>query len=100
VTDTLRPLDPYVVLEVAASVTEDELRAAYLRKVREFPPDRAPEQFERVRDAYDRVRSPERRARRWIEEPGCGCFVDLLDELPPRRIHTGPVPWLEVLRGR
>jgi len=95
-----RSQDPYVVLGVLPSADAEELRAAYLRKVREFPPDRAPERFEQVRDAYDRIRSPQQRARRWLEAPGCGRFVDLLDELPARRLHVGPDAWLEVVRGR
>ena len=45
--------DPRQVLEIEAEAGDEEIRAAYLRKVKEYPPDRAPREFERVRDAYE-----------------------------------------------
>ena len=35
-------MDPRQVLGVAASATEEDIRAAYLLKVKEHPPDRSP----------------------------------------------------------
>ena len=34
--------DPRQVLEVEAEAGDEEIRAAYLRKVKEYPPDRSP----------------------------------------------------------
>ena len=42
------------ILGVAANASEDEIRRAYLEKVKQFPPDRSPEEFERIRDAYEK----------------------------------------------
>ena len=56
------PEDAREILGVAANAGDAEIRAAYLRKVKENPPDRAPEQFERIRDAYELLRDPRRRA--------------------------------------
>ena len=50
--------DPYQILGVTGDSTEAEIRAAYLQKVRDFPPDRAPERFAEIRAAYDEVRDP------------------------------------------
>ena len=55
--------DPREVLEVTAEAGDEEIRAAYLRKVKEYPPDRAPREFEQVRDAYEMLRDPRRRTR-------------------------------------
>ena len=55
--------DPRQVLEIDAEAGEEEIRAAYLRKVKEYPPDRSPREFERVRDAYEMLRDPRRRTR-------------------------------------
>ena len=52
--------DPRQVLEIDAEAGEEEIRAAYLRKVKEYPPDRSPREFERVRDAYEMLRDPRR----------------------------------------
>ena len=55
--------DPRQVLEIEAEAGEEEIRTAYLRKVKQYPPDRSPREFERVRDAYDLLRDPRRRMR-------------------------------------
>ena len=51
-------MDPTEVLGVGQDAGEEEIRAAYVRKVKEHPPDRSPEEFERIRDAYDSLRDP------------------------------------------
>ncbi len=44
------------------------LRDAYLSRLREHPPERDPEGFERIRDAYLALTSPEGRMRRWFDD--------------------------------
>ena len=93
--------DPRQVLEVEAEAGDEEIRAAYLRKVKQFPPDRSPREFERVRDAYDMLRDPRRRARSLLlaadpKQP----LASLLDGLKSMRQFTGPDPWLAVSRER
>ncbi|GAB3126311.1 DnaJ domain-containing protein [Glaciibacter psychrotolerans] len=55
---------PYEVLGVAVSASEDELRKAYRRLLRQTHPDvgGTAARFQAVQDAWDRVSSPERRA--------------------------------------
>jgi curved DNA-binding protein CbpA len=69
--------DPIEVLGISRDATDEEIRAAYLQKVREHPPDRSPEQFEQIRDAYEVLRDAERRSRREI----LGALLDLRDGL-------------------
>ncbi|MBL4685660.1 MAG: J domain-containing protein [Nannocystaceae bacterium] len=47
--------DPYLLLAVKPDATADEVRRAYLRRVKVFKPDRAPKAFQRVREAYERL---------------------------------------------
>ena len=42
------------------------MRSAYLRKVKEFPPDRSPNEFEQVRDAYEMLRDRRQRVRHFL----------------------------------
>ena len=91
--------DPLEVLGLPLEAGEEEIRAAYLRKVKEFPPDRAPRQFEQIREAYEALRDPRRRTRHLLlsadpKQP----LVSLLDAGPPDRRFTGPEPWLAVLK--
>ena len=53
-------MEPTEILGVSADATDDEIRTAYLSKVQEHPPDRSPEQFELIRDAYEALLSTQR----------------------------------------
>ena len=94
-------MDARAILGVAAKAGAEDIRAAYLDKVKDHPPDRSPEQFERIRDAYETLRDPRRAAREMflasdLDEP----LVSLIaGEAAPRRF-AGPHPWLEVLKGK
>lgn len=54
---------PYLMLGVAESATDEEIRQAYLRAARAHPPDREPKRFQAIHEAYERVRDEEARAR-------------------------------------
>src|SRR5438876_11165393 len=93
--------DPRQVLGIPPEASDEEIRAAYLRKVKEYPPDRAPREFERVRDAYDLLRDPRRRTQNMLlsvdpRKP----LVSLLDGVKFERRFTGPEPWLALTREK
>lgn len=90
--------DPWKVLGVRPDASDEEVRAAWLARVKEHPPERSPEEFERIRDAYDTLRDPRRRAARVLAADPVAPLVSLLDLLPPRREFVGPTPWLAALR--
>jgi curved DNA-binding protein CbpA len=94
-------MDPTQVLGVSQNATDDEIRAAYLRKVRECPPDRSPEEFEKVRDAYEILRDPRRRIRHrlFAVDPAAPLASLFAGDARPRRF-VGPGSWLEVLKGK
>ena len=91
--------DPRQVLGITQEAGDVEIRAAYLRKVKEYPPDRAPGEFEKVRDAYETLRDPRLRARHLLlsahpQQP----LLSLLEGRVSERRYTGPEPWLAILR--
>ena len=90
--------DPRQLLGVSPEAGDEEIRAAYLRKVKEYPPDRAPREFERVRDAYETLRDPRRRTLHLLSANPKQPLVSLLDGRVSERRFTGPEPWLAVLR--
>lgn len=58
---------PYTVLGLDEQANAEEVRRAYFRLVRQYPPETYPEDFKRVRAAYDTLRSPMRRAELALE---------------------------------
>ena len=95
------PPDPRAVLGVCLEADDEQIRAAYLSKLREFPPDRCPVEFERVRDAYELLRDRRRRTRHLLlscdpEAP----LESLLDGVAGERKFVGPEPWLAVLKEK
>jgi len=94
-------MDARKVLGVNQDATEEEIRAAYVRKVREYPPDRSPEEFECIRDAYDSLRDPRRRMRdRLLFADPFAPFVSVIELQARQRRFAGSRPWLEVLKGK
>lgn len=93
--------DPWSVLGIDEDASDERIRQAYLEAVKDHPPDRDPEGFERVRDAYATASGAGGRARRLLrgadpERP----FEALLDDAAPERRRVGPGPWLRVAAGR
>ncbi len=88
-------------LDVDVDVDGQALRAAYVRQVKAHPPDTDPEGFERIRDAYELLRDPQRRLRHQLlgADP-VAPLVELLDDGHDRGRYVGPGPWIEVLSER
>src|SRR5512146_1479992 len=55
--------DDHRVLGVDKSASADEIKRAYLALVREYTPERAPEAFKRIREAYETLCDPITRGR-------------------------------------
>lgn len=93
--------DPYTVLGIDPESSDDAIRAAYLAKLKQFPPDRAPREFEQVRDAYDLLRDRRRRAGYTLFGANPDAPLEsLLAGMENQRPFTGPGPWLAVLKER
>ena len=93
--------DPREILGVPPDADDERIREAYLQKVKEHPPDHAPAAFERIRDAYEVLRDPRRRAlHMFLSADPHAPLVSLLPASRPERKFTGPDPWLAVLREK
>lgn len=89
------------ILGVEGNASESRIRAAYLAKIQEHPPERSPDEFERIRDAYETLRDPRLRMNEILcsREP-LPTISSLFASLTPECRHIGPGPWLEVLKGK
>ena len=80
--------NPFAVLQVAETATDEDIQKAYLRQVREHPPDRAPERFQEIRRAYETIKTQRDRLQ-----------YQLFHSEPPD-IVTLLAPWLQAGRAR
>lgn len=99
--ETIEPTikDPWSVLGVSEQADKDQIRAAYIEKVKQFPPDRCGEEFERIRDAYAQLKDPLRmRMRAILGESPSAPLASLLDDHTRQRHYVGPAAWLEVIK--
>jgi curved DNA-binding protein CbpA len=93
--------DPFQALGIEPEASDEEIRAAYLRKIREHPPEGDSEAFERVRDAYAELRDPRERTRkRLFGENPMKPLTHLLDGQAPLRKYAGPKSWLAALHEK
>ena len=54
---------PFITLGITEDASDAEVRQAYLRKVHEFPPEKAPARFQQVSEAYETIKDEIGRAR-------------------------------------
>jgi len=92
-------MDPRKILGVSVNATQEEIRAAYLRKIKEHPPESSSEEFERIRDAWDTLRDPRRHARSLLlaDDPEAP-FTSLVSDKTRNRHFVGPEVWLAALK--
>jgi DnaJ-class molecular chaperone len=89
------------LLGVTAETTDAEIRAIYLEQVRRHPPDRDPELFEQIRDAYNRLRDPMARASLVLEGPDPSApLASLLQQTEPKRCFVGSGLWMGALKEK
>jgi len=94
-------MDPFAVLGLDENADDEAVRAAYLHALRLAPPDRDPEGFRRIREAYEALRDVESRLTLRLFGPApLNDLNELLEAFPAERHYVGPGPWLQALQGR
>ena len=72
--------DPYAILGLPSDSDDEAIRRRYLELVREFSPERHPEKFAAIREAYESLRDLDTRLRHRLFEAGKNESVDALIE--------------------
>jgi DnaJ-class molecular chaperone len=93
--------NPQHILGVPQDANAAEIRTAYLNKIKEYPPEKYPAEFERVRDAYTILSDARYRTRLMLQsaDPEAS-LVTLLDNQKQNRQFVGPEAWLAAMRKR
>lgn len=48
---------PFEMLNIKESASDAEIKEAYLKLVRQYPPDRYPDNFKKIKQAYDTIKT-------------------------------------------
>jgi tetratricopeptide (TPR) repeat protein len=89
------PNDLYALLEVAPDATPEQIKRAYAGMVRRHPPEKDPEQFKRIREAYEKLSDAHRRA----EYDAHQIHGEEIDRLMNEAIeHKNKSEWKEAIR--
>ena len=70
---------PYEILDVAADAGDAEIKQAYLRKVKDSPPDRDQERFQLIHNAYTSIKDHKSRLKYSLFLLPAADFDQLLD---------------------
>ena len=93
--------NPQNILGVPRDAGPGEIRTAYLNKIKEYPPEKSPTEFERVRDAYKILSVPRYRTRLMLQSADPEApMVTLLDNQKQNRQFVGPEAWLAAMLAR
>jgi curved DNA-binding protein CbpA len=77
--------DPYDVLELPPGSDDETIRRRYLQLVKQYSPERSPEKFAEIRQAYESLRDLSTRLRYRLFEAGKKESVDaIIEELSCR----------------
>ncbi|KPA14853.1 Chaperone protein DnaJ [Candidatus Magnetomorum sp. HK-1] len=50
-------LNSYLVFDLPHDATEDDIRQAYLQKVKKYTPEKEPERFRQITEAYETIKN-------------------------------------------
>jgi len=78
-------LDPYTLFDLSPDSDAETIRRRYLSLVRAHTPERDPERFSAIREAYEILRDPVNRVQYQLFEAGKGDSIDaILNEAKAR----------------
>ncbi len=94
--------DPYLLLGADRQADDEAIHAAYLEAIKACPPERAPEHFEALRQAYEAIRTQRRRLARELFDTTPAGALDILEQAAPRRPPGRPdiADFQALLRGQ
>ena len=95
--NSTKMMNPFDVLGVNESASDEEVKKAYFQQVRQFTPEKHADQFKQIREAYDLLKDPSKRLEAEVfsfVKPEHETVIEM-DELPPIEITADVlIEWL------
>ncbi len=84
--------EPHAILGLSPDCGEADVRRRYLELVRQYPPDRAPDRFAEVHEAYAQLRDPVVRIESMLFDlESIGTLAEIIADVR-RRLRTARIP--------
>jgi hypothetical protein len=97
-------MNPFLVLDLPPDATDGQVRGAYQKLLRRFPPEHKPREFQLIQEAYQATRTAPDRLR-WLllhvpqERDGPLEAMEAFAQLPGRMKPPGAAAFRSLLRG-
>ncbi|MEN8216536.1 MAG: J domain-containing protein [Pseudomonadota bacterium] len=95
---------PFDILGVPDDATDEVIKKAYLQRVRQYPPERAPEQFQKIRGAFEAIQTRDQRLKYQLfhhEPPNLGALLErVLQTTTSKPQRTSEQLFTQVLADR
>jgi DnaJ-class molecular chaperone len=88
---------PFEILDIPENSDDITVKKAYLRMVRQYPPERFPEAFQRVRAAYELIKTQKDRLRFSLFDTTLPAVDELIADIRAGRERKRPD--IEMMRG-
>ncbi len=88
-------MNPYLVLDVPSGADDQAIRQAYLKAIKESPPDADPKRFQAVSQAYEKIKDQESRHRHIMFDLDCPANspLDAVARYAGHRRRLDPLPF-------
>ena len=84
--------DPHEIMGVSPEADEATLRQRYLELVRQHPPEKCPQQFAEIREAYEQLRDPVTRLRKQLFQVRTAESLDDIIADVREHVHAARIP--------
>jgi curved DNA-binding protein CbpA len=67
------------ILDVSTDASDDDIKKAYLKKVKIYSPEQAPDEFQKIRSAFELINSEDKRIKYQLfnnDIPNIGAFLE------------------------
>ena len=89
---------PFEILDIPEDSDDTTIKKAYLRMVKRYPPERFPGDFQRIRTAYERIKTRKDRLRFSLFDPSLPDRKEMIADI--RASRQGKRPDLEMVRAQ
>ncbi len=96
--------NPYLILglleqQIDGSLDDKTVRAAYTTLLQQYPPDHEPEQFKKIRKAFEQLETQKKRLKYDLLDITLPDQEDLSVLLPTTSLHRPSLPLVQKLLG-